>query len=443
MTFDELNLSKPLLNALDNMGFTNPSPVQYKSFPIIMAGKDLVGIAQTGTGKTFAYLLPLMRLFKFDKKKEPKILILVPTRELVVQIIAEIEKLAEFMSLNAIGIFGGVNINTQKINLNEGCDIVVGTPGRTMDLCLSGSIKARLIKKLVIDEFDEMLHHGFKHQLNTILDLLPTKRQNLLFSATHSKEVEALIKTYFELPLLLEVSPSGTPLSKIIQRGYEAPNFLSKKNLLLHLLAKDSYQKVLIFAGSKKRADLLAPYLIEILGEKVGVIHSNKSQNFRIKTVEAFENQEIEVLIATDLVARGVDISDITHVINFEMPEEAATYLHRIGRTGRADKIGESISIFSPDDEEIKEAIETMMHKKIEMVEWPLEVEKTEKLIADEVNNHKAGDKAYLKQHTLKDSQGAYHEKSKKNSKVNLGGSYRRKLQAKYKKPQRRSGKSK
>jgi len=443
VTFNELNLSKALLNAIEDLGYTNPSPIQYQAFPIIMSGKDLVGIAQTGTGKTFAYLLPILRLFKYDKKKEPKVLILVPTRELVVQITSEILKLTEYMNCSAIGVFGGVNMNTQKINLSTGCDILVGTPGRTMDLMLCGSVKPRLLKKLIIDEFDEMLHLGFKHQLNTILDLLPSKRQNLLFSATNSKEVSTLINEYFDKPQVLEITRSGTPLLNIKQTGYAAENFLTKKNLLVHLLNKEEYHKVLVFVGTKSRADILYPYIKDEFRDKVGIIHSNKSQNYRIKTVESFENKTIQFLISTDLVARGIDITDITHVINFDLPEEAVTYMHRMGRTGRADKSGESITFIRIEDEEIKSEIETMMNKGIEILNWPTEVKIEEKLIEDELVKHKPGDKHYMKEHTLKDSQGAYHEKSEKNKKVNLGGSYRRKVKAKYKKPIRRSGKGK
>lgn len=442
MTFNDLNLNGVLLRALDDMGFTNPSPIQQQAFPLIMSGKDLIGIAQTGTGKTFAYLLPLLRLYKYDKKKEPKILILVPTRELVVQLVSEVEKLASHMSFDVIGIYGGVNINTQKKQLLGGCDMIVGTPGRVMDLSLFGSIKASLIKKLVIDEFDEMLHHGFKHQLNTILDLLPKKRQNLLFSATFNQDVKKIMGTYFAYPKILEITPSGTPLKQIHQFRYSVQNFLTKKNLVIHLLSDSTvYEKVLIFAGSKKRADLLEPYLAAAFPDKVGIIHSNKSQNFRIRTVEEFESNKKSILISTDLVARGIDISDITHVINFDMPLEAETYLHRIGRTGRADKAGSAVAFISDTDNEIIQSIEDLMQLPIATLPMPEEVEIDATLLEEEIDTHKAGDKSYLKLHSLKDSKGAFHEKSSKNSKENQGGSYRRKLKAKYKKPQRRSGK--
>jgi ATP-dependent RNA helicase RhlE len=222
MTFNDLNLTKPLLSALTDLGYTSPTTIQEKVFSVMMSGKDVCGIAQTGTGKTFAYLLPSLRQIEFSKDRLPQLLILVPTRELVVQVVEEVKKLSAYMTLQVVGVYGGGNIKVQMSALKEGADIVVATPGRLVDLALNGSLKTKAIKKLVIDEVDEMLNLGFRTQLKNILDLLPQKRQNLLFSATLTDEVEVLMQTYFNNPVRIEAAPVGTPLENIEQTGQYA-----------------------------------------------------------------------------------------------------------------------------------------------------------------------------------------------------------------------------
>ena len=230
MNFDDLNLNNPLRNALADLEYMDPTPIQVAAFSPIMSGKDVVGVAQTGTGKTFAYLLPLLRMLQFSTDGNPRIVILVPTRELVVQVTEEVKKLTAYMTVRAVGVYGGTNINTQKLAVAEGVDVVVGTPGRFFDLALSGAFKMKLLKKLVIDEVDEMLNLGFRTQLKNILDLLPEKRQNLLFSATLTEDVENLINDYFFEPLKIEIAPHGTPLEQIRQNGYFGANFNTKTN---------------------------------------------------------------------------------------------------------------------------------------------------------------------------------------------------------------------
>jgi ATP-dependent RNA helicase RhlE len=224
-TFEQFNLPKSVQKAIDELGFTTPTPIQEKSFPVIMSGRDMMGIAQTGTGKTFAYLLPLLKLYKFSPTQTPKIVILVPTRELVVQVVEETEKLTKYMSLRTLGIFGGVNINTQKNSMFEGVDVLVGTPGRVMDLALDGYVRFEEMQKLVIDEFDEMLNLGFRPQLTSILAMMKPKRQNILFSATMTDDVDAVLEDYFDYPEEVTLAPSGTPLEKITQIIYNVPNF--------------------------------------------------------------------------------------------------------------------------------------------------------------------------------------------------------------------------
>jgi len=441
MTFDDFNLNKALSNALSEMDMVIPTPIQRESYAVIMSGKDVVGVAQTGTGKTFAFLLPVLHNLKFSKQKHPRVLILAPTRELVIQIEGEIVKLTKYMNIRVKSIYGGVNMNTQKIELQEGMDILVSTPRRLFDLCMIRAIKLKQVRQLIIDEVDEMLNLGFRPQLESLLDLIPTRRQNILFSATLSSDVELLVKDFFNFPTKIEIAPHGTPLEQIDQYAYDVPNFYTKVNLLSHLLAHDeSMEKILIFAQSKKMADLLFESLDESLQELTGVIHSNKSQNRRIDCVNRFHEGTFKLLIATDLIARGIDISEVSHVINFDLHEEPINYIHRIGRTGRADKKGIAVSFITEKEKDLQLAIEELMSTTINMLELPEGLEISTKLLLAE-KPVLGGDKPYMKEVILKDSQGAFHEKSEKNQKVNEGGSYRRKLAEKYKKPQRRAPK--
>lgn len=419
-TFEQFNLPKSVQKAIDELGFVHPTPIQEKSFSVIMSGRDMMGIAQTGTGKTFAYLLPLLKLYKFTPTHTPKIVILVPTRELVVQVVEEVQKLTQYMSVRTIGIFGGVNINTQKTTVYQGCDILVGTPGRVMDLTLDNVIRFEEMQKLVIDEFDEMLNLGFRTQLTAILAMMPKKRQNILFSATMTDEVDAILNDYFDYPEEVTLSPSGTPLENITQITYQAPNFNTKINLLKHLLQTNKLMsRVLVFVNNKKISDLVHERIEEDFEGQFGVIHSNKSQNYRLNTMATFQEGSLRGLITTDIMARGLDISDITHVINFEMPELPELYMHRIGRTGRADATGTAISFVTPREEEAKLAVEILMNMELNASDFPEEVEISLKLIEPEKDRQPI--KFLMKKQKL-EGEGAFHEKSKKNKKVNLGG---------------------
>ena len=419
-TFEQFNLPKSLQKAIDGLGITTPTPIQEKSFSVIMSGRDMMGIAQTGTGKTFAYLLPLLKQYKFSVTHTPKIVVLVPTRELVVQVVEEIEKLTEFMSIRTIGIFGGVNINTQKKSVYEGSDILVGTPGRTMDLALDNVVRFEDMQKLVIDEFDEMLNLGFRVQLTALLAMMPKKRQNILFSATMTDEVDAILNDYFDYPEEVTLSASGTPLERIKQITYNVPNFNTKVNLIKHLLkTNEDMSRVLIFVNNKKISDMLHESIEEDFDGQFGVIHSNKSQNYRLNTMASFQEGTLRGLITTDIMARGLDISNITHVVNFEMPEEPELYMHRIGRTGRADATGTALSFVTPREEELKVAAEVLMNMELDIEDFPEEVEISTKLIGPEKDRQPI--KLLMKRPKLT-GDGAFQEKSKKNKKVNLGG---------------------
>jgi ATP-dependent RNA helicase RhlE len=419
-TFEQFNLPKSVQKAIDELGFTTPTPIQEKSFAVIMSGRDMMGIAQTGTGKTFAYLLPLLKLYKFTPTHTPKIVILVPTRELVVQVVEEVEKLTQYMSVRTLGIYGGVNINTQKTSVYHGIDILVGTPGRTMDLALDNVIRFDETSKLVIDEFDEMLNLGFRTQLTSILAMMKPKRQNILFSATMTDEVDAVLNDFFDFPEEVSLAASGTPLENITQFAYAVPNFNTKINLLKQLLEEnEDMSRVLIFVNNKKISDMLHESIDEAFEGQFGVIHSNKSQNYRLNTMATFQEGNLRGIITTDIMARGLDISDITHVINFEMPEMPELYMHRIGRTGRADATGTAISFYTPREVEFKLEAEVLMNTEIQNIPFPENVEISLKLIGPEKDKQPI--KFLLKKPKL-DGEGAFHDKAKKNKKVNLGG---------------------
>ncbi|MGG7036495.1 MAG: DEAD/DEAH box helicase, partial [Flavobacterium sp.] len=361
-----------------------------------------------------------LKQWKFIPTDTPRVLILVPTRELVVQVAGEVEKLTKHMSVRTLGVYGGVNINTQKNAVYEGIDILVGTPGRVMDLALDNVIRFDNLQKLIIDEFDEILNLGFRFQVTSILTMLKTKRQNILFSATMTDEVDEMLEEFFEFPEEVSLAPSGTPIEKIEQLGYLVPNFLTKINLIIELLKDEALERVLLFVNNKKTADLLADKIEEIYPEQFGVIHSNKSQNYRLNTMASFQRGEIRGIITTDVMARGLDISDITHVINVEFPEIPEQYVHRIGRTGRADKSGIALSLVSPREEEIKIEAEMLMNKEIEFLDLPEGLEISERLLDFEKDKKKQ--MKFLMKKPKLEGGASFHEKIAKNKKVNLGG---------------------
>lgn len=443
MTFSDLNLNRFLLNALDDMGFVTPTPIQEKAFSVIMSSKDVVGIAQTGTGKTYAYLLPILRQLTYSDQKHPRVLIVVPTRELVVQVVQEIKNLTPYINVRYAGIYGGTNINNDKQLVFNGLDILVATPGRLLDLALDGILKLKTIQKLVIDEVDEMLNLGFRPQLITLLDLLPKKRQNILFSATLTKEVDDLLNDFFKSPVKIEVSTSGSPLDTIEQQAYPVPNFYTKVNFLTSLLKdKDTFKKVLIFVKNKNQANILFSELELELPKQVSIIHSNKTQNYRLRSVQNFEKGLFSILIATDIVARGIDLSEVSHVINFNIPKKPENYIHRIGRTGRAEQKGTSISLFTEEEADYLGEIELLMNTEIDVFDLPDNIAISEQLIDEEmprdqqeISNDKRSSSSTLG--------SGFHEKKEKNKKENLGGSYRREIAKKYKKPKTRGQKRK
>lgn len=431
MQFNDLNLSNPLRNALDDMGFHKPTEIQYAAFAPVMAGHDVLGIAQTGTGKTLAYLMPLIRQWQFSAKKSVALLIVVPTKELVVQIEEHFKQIATYTNLTITGVFGGPNIKTQAAAIGQGVDVVVGTPGRMTDLLLNGSINPRQVKKLVIDEVDRLLSMGFRNDLMKLIELLPEKRQNLMFSATMTSDVEILIASHFPTVKRVVTQSAHEPVTKIDQWVFETPNFNTKMNLLKHLLTTDSTMtKVLVFAGDKHMANRIEFQLGDDFVGQLAVIHANKSSNKRLRTVDEFESGECRILVASDVLARGLDVHGVSHVINFMVPKEPEDYVHRIGRTGRAEREGVALTFRSEAEAEMFDAVEALTQTSIARAEWPSGVEVSDVFLPEEIDSH-ASNPIKVRAPKLAGG-GAFHEKLDKNKKVPIKVSRADKMRAKY-----------
>lgn len=435
--FEDFKIRAQLLNAINDLEIVQSTPIQRASYSSILGGSDFVGIAQTGTGKTIAYLLPILQDLKFSEQPNPRVLILAPTRELVIQIVEEIEKLTAYMTVRVLGVYGGSsNIKAQKRAVVQGLDIIVGTPRRLYDLAIDNVLRLQSIKKLVIDEVDIMLDFGYKTQLKNIFEYLPSKRQNILFSATMTTYVDELINGFLINPIKKTISISGTPLDNISQECYTAHNFYTKANLLQHLLKDEQkHNKVLVFVGRKADADRLAETLE--LENQVSVIHSSKEQNHRTKSIENFEDGTSRVLIATDVIARGIDIEKISTVISFDTPFYPENYIHRIGRTGRAGEQGQSILFYSENELEQKEAIESLMNYTIPFNKFPEEVEVNPELTPEEkpkiINRY---EEELGKNDNIINRENTFLPKSAKNSKKkNEIKSHQKKINKKYKKP--------
>lgn len=430
MLFEEMNLNKSLKRNVAAMGLKEATLIQQRAFPVVMSGRDVLGIAQTGTGKTIAYLLPCINMWRFTPNNPPQILILVPTRELVVQVMEVAKKLIEDTSIKCVGVFGGVGMVPQAEAVSEGADILIGTPGRLLDLVLDGYVSMKNVKKLVVDEVDEMLEQGFRTQMGRLFDLLPKKRQNLLFSATLTGDIEKMVDTYFNAPARVEAAPMGTPLENIDQHLIHVPNFNTKINLLKYLLHKDDMSRVLVFVSSIALADKVFDKMEEEFGSEVDYIHSKRTQSQRFRAVKGFGEGVMRILIATDVVARGIDVSSVSHVINFDLPIEPEQYIHRIGRTGRADKQGISIAFCSPLEVDKLEEIETLMsNTKIPVDEMPEDVAISTVLTDSEIPTYKMRN-SFMETNAKAGS--AFHEKSEKNKKTNHKVSHQSLMKKKY-----------
>lgn len=372
MSFASLGLSEALVRAIEAAGYTQPTPVQQRAIPAVLQGSDLMVAAQTGTGKTGGFALPILeRLFPGghpDKSqrhgpRQPRVLVLTPTRELAAQVHDSFKVYARELNFISACIFGGVGMNPQVQAMAKGVDVLVACPGRLLDLAGQGSVDLSRVEILVLDEADRMLDMGFIHDVKKVLARLPSKRQNLLFSATFSKDITDLADKLLHNPERIEVTPPNTTVERIEQRAFRLPAS-HKRSLLAHLITVGAWEQVLVFTRTKHGANRLAEYL-EKHGLTAAAIHGNKSQNARTKALADFKANAVRVLVATDIAARGLDIDQLPHVVNFELPNVEEDYVHRIGRTGRAGRSGEAISLVAPDEEKLLKSIERVTRQKI------------------------------------------------------------------------------
>ncbi len=410
--FDKFGIGKSVLKALDEIGFHDPTPVQELAIPVIKSGQDILGIAQTGTGKTAAYLIPiLMKLVKAEGE-DPRALILVPTRELAIQVGEDIEELTQYTNIRSAAVFGGIGWTKHAELVKPGVDIVVATPGRLWDLYRVGALRFKKIKTLVIDEADRMLDMGFMPQLNQLFEVIPPRRQNLLFSATFSDKIELISNEFLTFPARVEVAPSATTVDKVEQYFYRLPNFRSKLNLINYLLTDtETYKRVIIFCATKENAELVFKVLDRKTVGEVRVLHSNKAQNTRINAIQAFKEGNIRVLISTDVSARGIDVLLISHVINFDLPTHYEDYVHRIGRTARANHEGVAISFVKPDEEFHLDNIEALIRMEITELPVPEQVELVESSRSEMQEIAREMDRQ--KKLAVTGFKGAFHEKKK------------------------------
>ncbi len=367
MSFDSLGLSAPLLKAIAKKGYTEPSPIQEKAIPVVLKGKDVLASAQTGTGKTAGFTLPILQLLSQTQqshKRQIRALVLTPTRELAAQIFDNVKEYSEFIDFRSAVIFGGVNQNPQIKAIKNGLDLLVATPGRLLDLHGQGHLSLRDIEILVLDEADRMLDMGFLRDIKRIMELLPKRRQNLLFSATFSKDIKKLANSILYQPVLVEATPENTTAEKVSQRGYKVDRG-RKAELVIKLISEGNWSQVLIFMRTKHGANNLTKKLLK-KNITAAAIHGNKTQGARVKALSDFKSGKIRVLVATDIAARGLDIPLLPHVINYELPNIPEDYVHRIGRTGRAGASGQAISLIDFEEYEYVRGIEKLLGEKLQ-----------------------------------------------------------------------------
>jgi ATP-dependent RNA helicase RhlE len=376
MQFSEFNLTKQYLNALEDLGFTEATEIQKEAIPKVIGGSDIIGVAQTGTGKTAAYMLPLLRKLNYAQGINCRALVLVPTKELALQVEEMSLALAKYTDLRIIGLYGGIGWKAQAQQIEQGIDIIIATPGRFLELYRKEVIHTKQIKTLVLDEADRMMDMGFFGQLREILDVIPVKRQNLLFSATFNERIEKLSHEFLDFPIKIELASVSVTPEKVEQVVYEIPNQRTKVEFLKELLSdEEEFNRVLVFVRKKEEVENIAKYIRRKNNEEVKTIHSNKGQNSRINSMNAFKEGNLRVLIATDVASRGIDVSGVSHVINFDVPRNYEDYVHRIGRTGRAKMSGKAISFMNKAERYHIKKIEKLIGQKIERLDLPKFIE--------------------------------------------------------------------
>ena len=428
MQFEDLKLKRQFLNAVSDLGFVKPTPIQIQAIPRILAGQDVIGVAQTGTGKTGAYVLPLLQKLKGRQDGAPRVAILVPTKELALQVHGAVESFAMHTDIRALALVGGVGPKTQIAELEAGTDVVVATPGRFMELYLKGALVTKKLHSMVLDEADRMMDMGFMPQLRDMLEVIPRKRQNLLFSATFPQRVERLADEFLLWPTRIEVTPEGTPVASVEQYVVRAPNVQTKINAVLNWLT-DAHpdSRALLFVRTKEDAKRVRVALEEAMPRQVAEIHSNKAQHTRLAAMSQFRAGEVRVLVSTDVSARGIDVPETEVVINFNVPRMSDDYVHRIGRTGRADRSGMAYTLVDPTDEvALVRVVERLpADSRPQDLELSSQVEVTEtppweaKSMARTIDFQKRkADPTY---------KGAFHEKKRKSSSKSGSGGRRRK----------------
>jgi ATP-dependent RNA helicase RhlE len=438
--FEVFKLNKQLLNAIEESGYTTPTPIQEKAIPLALAGHDVLGIAQTGTGKTAAYVLPILMKVKYAQGNHPRALILAPTRELVMQIEEVVKGLGKYTDLRIVSLYGGIGPKTQIEHIEAGVDILISTPGRFMDLYRRSVIFTKELKTMVLDEADKIMDMGFMPQIRSILEVIPSKRQNLLFSATFSSRVENLSSEFLEFPERVEVAPSATTAETIQQVKYEVPNIKTKINLLSHLLGNEEINRAIIFTRSRKNAESVFSFLERKGFGEIRVIHANKGQNTRINSMEDFKAGDVRLLVATDVASRGLDVSMVSHVINFDVPLIYEDYVHRIGRTGRAENDGKAITFINPAECYHFERIEELIRMKVDELSIPAVVDVPATPFEEKQAYARELDR--LKQRDNPDYKGAFHEKREK-PKQNIGKGEKVRAKKHGKKPNRNQLKTK
>lgn len=411
-SFGTFNLNKQLLDAVADQQFTTPTEIQQKAIPAILAGQDIIGIAQTGTGKTAAYLLPLLMKIKYAQGMDPRAMILAPTKELVVQIAEHATALARYTDLRIEPLYGGVGPKTQIEMIRKGVDIIVATPGRFMEIYRKNELPTVALKVLVLDEADRMMEMGFMGQLRKVLEVIPRKRQNLLFSATFSSKVEQLSAEFLEFPTKIEITLQATPAQHVDQALFHVPNIGTKLNFLGHLLQDtEAFNRVMIFARTKGSADNIFSYLESHGFGPARVIHSNKGQNSRINAVNEFKDGKLRILVSTDVTARGIDVERVSHVINFDVPVFHEDYVHRIGRTGRAFREGRALTFATPAEQYHVQKIEAIIREKIPVRMLPSGVAVVNTPYAE--SQAMAREVDMQKRREDPDFKGAFHEKAR------------------------------
>jgi ATP-dependent RNA helicase RhlE len=409
-TWNDFNLNKQLLDAVAESGFQQPTEVQQKCIPLIMGGQQVIGIAQTGTGKTAAYLLPLFMKLRYAQGHDARAIILVPTKELVVQVSAQATALAKYTDLRIVAIYGGVGPKAQIEAIKKGFDLLIATPGRLLELYQRNELVLKQTKTLVLDEADRMMDMGFMPQLRKLFEVIPSKRQNLLFSATFPLKVERLMSEFIEFPVRIEITPQATVATKVSQELYYVPNFITKINFLEYLLTKElGFIRVMIFTRTKAAANNVFHFLERKKLGPLKVVHSNKGQNSRINAMNEFKEGKLRILVSTDVASRGIDVTNVSHVINFDVPIIYEDYVHRTGRTGRAFQEGKAITFATDSEKYHISRIEKIIREKIPVKKMPTGVaiaettseEKQE--MAREIDRQKRYDDPEFK--------GAFHEK--------------------------------